>query len=130
MVLLSRIDVNSSMGPDGVHPRILKNCPSIAYPLHLLFTNSVTLGSLPSAWKVSEVVPIFKKGARYDPLNYRPVSLTSVCCKTLERVIAEQLTAFLEDNSILSEDQFGFRKGRTVVDQLILTYDAVTMHLV
>ena len=125
-VLLSRLDVSSSMGPDGVHPRLLKSCPAIAQPLYLIFNNSLRSGRLPQDWKVSEVVPIFKKGTRCDPLNYRPISLTSVCCKTLERAIASQLVEFLESNNVLSDDQYGFRKGRSVEEQLLLTYDSVS----
>ena len=124
--LLSRLDVSSSMGPDGIHPRLLRSCPAIARPLYLIYSESLSLGSVPLLWKTSEVIPIFKKGVRSDPLNYRPISLTSVCCKTLERAIAEQLTLFLEENNLLSRDQFGFRRGRTVQDQLPLAYESVT----
>ena len=77
-------------------------------------------------WKSSLVVPIFKKGSRHDPKNYRPVSLTSVSCKSLERIISKELHAFLTDNQILTEEQFGFRPGRSTEDQLFLTYDEIT----
>ena len=63
---------------------------------------------MPSAWKNSSIVPIFKKGLNTDPMNYRPVSLTSVCCKMLERIIVEQLNQYLEENLILTDSQFGF----------------------
>ncbi|KAK3888205.1 hypothetical protein Pcinc_007736 [Petrolisthes cinctipes] len=62
-------------------------------------------------------------------LLMRPISLTSVCCKTLERIIAKNLYEFLESNQILSADQFGFRQGRTVDDQPLLVYDDVTSWL-
>ena len=92
---LENLDGNTAMGPDGIHPLLLKNCANqLAYPLHLIFTQSLNEGHIPSDWKSSIVIPIFKKGARYDPLNYRPISMTSVCRKVLERIISEHLTNY------------------------------------
>ena len=123
------LDVDSSMGPDGIHPCLLKSCPSLVEPMFLIFSRSLDDGVLPAQWKFSEIVPIFKKGSRRDPLNYRPISLTSVCCKSLERLIASALMDYLESNLLMSPDQFGFRKGRAVEDQLLLVYEDVTMWL-
>ena len=124
---LASLDSDSAMGPDSVHPLFLKSCSSeLAQPLTIIFNRSLREGVVPGAWKTSTVVPIFKKGTRYDPLNYRPVSLTSVCCKTLERIIAEHLTTYLEEASLLDPNQFGFRAGRSTMDQLILVYSEVS----
>jgi len=123
---LSELDVDSAMGPDGLHPRLLKCCPAVIRPLYMIFRRSLSTGKLPYQWKDSLVVPLFKKGSRYSPLNYRPISLTSVCCKTLERIIVDRLYEYLESNGVLSSDQYGFRRGRTVDDQLLLTYDRVS----
>ena len=125
--MLSAIDGGSAMGPDGIHPLLLKNCASqLAYPLTIIFNRSLREGTLPSDWKTSLVVPIFKKGSRYDPLNYRPISLTSVPCKLLERILCKSLMSYLESNSLLSHHQFGFRAGRSTMDQLLLVYDVVS----
>ena len=75
------------------------------------------------------VVPIFKKGSRYTPLNYRPVCLTSVPCKCLERVIARELNKYLEDHNLLSDHQFGFRSGRSTMDQMFLVYNDISLWL-
>ena len=76
---LRDLDPNSAMGPDRMHPRVLQTCADeLAYPLHVIFSRSLREGRLPSYWKSSLVSPIFKKGPRYDPLNYRPISLTSM----------------------------------------------------
>ena len=83
-------------------------------------------GSVPSIWNRSHVIPLFKSGSHSDPLNYRPVSLTSVCCKVMERVVVSQLVEYLETNCIFSTHQFGFRKNRSTQDQLLLTYDYVS----
>lgn len=105
------------MGPDSVHLALLKHCSTnLTYPLFKIFAISTNSGEIPDVWKKSSVVPIFKKGKQCDPLNYRPVSLTSVCCKILERIIAVALYEYLETNSILNDDQFGFRPGRSVED--------------
>ena len=125
--LLQNIDVNTAMGPDGIHPMVLKMCAhSLAYPLHIICTRSLEEGAIPLAWKKSLVVPIFKKGSRYDPLNYRPVSITSVPCKVMEKIIVEHLQEYLQTNSILSHHQFGFRSGRSTMEQLLIVYEEVT----
>ena len=124
---LASLDPNGSMGPDGFHPVMLKRCSeAISLPLYLLFTKSLTTMSVPQSWKISNIVPIYKKGSHSDPLNYRPISLTSVCSKTMERILSSSIHQYLDDNNILSSAQFGFRPGRSVQEQLILTYDYVT----
>ena len=75
---------------------------------------------------MSTIVPIYKSGGRYNALNYRPISLTSVPCKVMERVIVKFLFAHIEGNSLLSEKQFGFRSRHSTIDNLILTYNDVT----
>ncbi len=82
--------------------------------------------TVPSYWKNANVMPLFKGGVHSDPLNYRPISLTSVCCKSFERIVVSKLTAYLEDRQLLSPYQSGFRSGRSVSDQLLYTYDYVT----
>ena len=126
MDITMSLDTNSAMGPDGIHPAVLKYCaPTLLYPLHTIFSRSLAEGEVPMAWKCSTVIPIFKKGHRYEPLNYRPVSLTPVCCKVLEHIIANHLRAYLDDNALLSHHQFGFRQGRSTMDQLLLVYDEI-----
>ena len=77
----------------------------LAYPLTLLFERSLRSSDIPSPWKWSAVVPLFKSGSRSSPTNYRPVSLTSARCKTMERVVAEKIRDYLEVN-LLSSRQF------------------------
>ena len=61
--------------------------------------------------KSSVVVPLFKAGSRCSPYKYCPVSLTSICCKTMQRLLAAHITLFLEDQALLSDSQFGFSEG-------------------
>ena len=87
-----------------------------------MFEGSLRSGDIPSTWKRSVVVPLFKSGSRSSPTNFRPVSLTSVCCKTMERVSAERIWTYLEAKNLLSSRQFGFRSSRGTVHQLLLVY--------
>ena len=115
------------MGPDGVHPFLLKKCVvALSYPLNIIFNRSLHTGLVPNAWKNSHVVPLFKSGFRCSVSNYRPVSLTSVCSKTMERLVVTHILDFLEGHALLSNNQFGFRAGRSTEDQLLLTYDYVS----
>ena len=118
----------SAAGLDNIHPRLLKSCAAtLAYPLYIIFQKSLLGGQLPSDWKESVVTPIFKSKTRSDPLNYRPVSLTSVvCCKTMERLLSAHIMDYLETNSIIKGEQFGFRRGRSTEDQLLLTYASIS----
>jgi Reverse transcriptase (RNA-dependent DNA polymerase) len=125
--LLKSIDASKSSGPDNIHPRVIKECSdALALPLCMIFRASIERGSLPQAWKDGNVVPIFKKGSRAVVNNYRPVSLTSVCCKILEKVIRNAVLSHLTENNLLSECQHGFVKGRSYVTQLPQVMDKLT----
>ena len=67
----------------------------------------------------ANITPIFKKGDRGDPSNYRPISLTSVCCKILEHIIHRYIMEHLNANRILDTNQFGFRVGHSCKQHLI-----------
>ena len=83
--VLSKLDSSSAAGPMVC----IRACCNVAlsWPFYLLYVQSLDEGLLPSLWKTSIIVPLFKNEFRCNPLNYRPVSLTSVYCKSLERVI-------------------------------------------
>jgi len=85
--LLSTLDSSKSCGPDNIPARILKYCDEIAPELTVIFTQSLNLGNLPEDWLTTNVTPIFKKGDRANPSDYRPISLTSICCKLLEYIL-------------------------------------------
>ena len=100
--VLLALDPSSSMGPDDLQSQLLKSCADeLALPLCLIFQKSMRTGSVPGIWSKLLVVPIFKAKSHMDPLNYRPVNLTSVCCKSMERIFVARLTKYLESNDIL-----------------------------
>ena len=77
-------------------------------------------GKCPDIWKEATVIPIQKHGKdNTDPINYRPIALTSCLCKSLERMINNRLTWFLESNDLLTEFQCGFRNKRGTIDHLV-----------
>ena len=85
---LNKLNPNKSPGPDNFHPKFLKSSSkSLAKPLTILFNKTLSDGCIPDDWKLAEVRPIFKKGDKTHPGNYRPVSLTSVVCKIMESFI-------------------------------------------
>jgi len=128
--VLESLSDSSSPGPDGVHPAILKHCATvIALPLTLIIRKTLDAGTLPAEWKKSRVVPIFKSGSKYVPLNYRPVSLTSCPCKVAERLVVAHITDYLDRWNIISPKQFGFRRGHSVEDQLLMTYSEIATEI-
>uniref|UniRef100_A0A8C3FC47 Reverse transcriptase domain-containing protein n=1 Tax=Chrysemys picta bellii TaxID=8478 RepID=A0A8C3FC47_CHRPI len=114
-------------GPDDLHPRILKELArEIAGPLAMIFNESLNLGVVQLDWRIANVVPIFKKGKKSDPGNYRPVSLTSVVCKVLEKILKEKVVKDLEVNGNSDKLQHGFTKGRSCQTNLISFFEKVT----
>jgi len=127
---LKGLNIVKSTGPDQHHPRFLyETHASIAYPLYLIYSKSLNTGVLPADWKLAEVTAVYKKGPKADRGNYRPVSLTSVCCKILESLIQDHVIRYLLDNSLLSEKQYGFIKGRSASPQLLQMMDKWTHYL-
>jgi len=100
---------NKSPGPDKLHLFVLKECAAeLAAPLCILFKCSLEEGVLPQMWKDGHISAIFKKGSRCRASNYRPISLTSVVCKLMERLVRNALMQHLLGNGLLSETQHGF----------------------
>ncbi|KAI8493409.1 DTW domain-containing protein 2 [Branchiostoma belcheri] len=119
---LSCLNPNKSTGPDGIPPRLLKTVAvQIAPILQVIFSQSISTGDVPEDWRTANITPIFKKGDRTTPSNYRPVSLTSVCGKVLEHIVHSHMMKHLDTYGILSPAQHGFRKGLSCESQLLLT---------
>ncbi len=79
-------------------------------------------GKIPKEWKKANIVPLYKGGNKMEPLNYRPVSLTSIVSKLCEIVIKNRWVQYLEQENIITEKQFGFRKERSCVTNLLSFY--------
>ena len=94
----------------------------MAEPLRIIFTQSLMTGEVPEDWKAANVTPIYKKDSKQDLLNYRPISLTSVPCKLLEKIVRNHIHKYLECNN-LSKDQHGFWANRSCLTQLLEELD-------
>ena len=122
--LLKDIKPHKATGPDNIPGRLLKEAAEELTPgLAHIFQISIDNGKIPLDWKSALVNPVFKKGNRSTPSNYRPISLTSIVCKIQEHVIHSSVISHLKKNSILTDCQHGFRKRRSCETQLILTID-------
>ncbi len=118
---------NKSQGPDEIHPAILRElAPILATPLADLFNHSLADGVVPKDWRMATVCPIFKKGAKHDPLNYRPVSLTSIVCKIMESILKQSIMAHLTSFDVLSTAQHGFVPNRSCTTNLLLMEEWIT----
>ena len=124
---LKRLNIDKAMGPDLIHPRVLRECAdAISIPLEKIVAESLDSAQVPEIWRKAEVIPIHKGGDKQSALKYRPVSLTCLPCKLSEGFTVDALMKHFEENDVLSNSQFGFRPGRSVTDQLLLAYDTVT----
>ncbi|KAK4810956.1 hypothetical protein QYF61_013364, partial [Mycteria americana] len=125
--LLHHLDTHKSMGPDEIHPRVLKELADVlTKPLSIIYQQSWLTGEVPADWRLANVTPIYKKGRKEDLGNYGPVSLTSVPGKLMEQIILSAITWHIENNQGIKPSQHGFRKGRSCLTNLISFYDKVT----
>ena len=117
---LSLIDPSKACGPDCIPVRLLKEgAPWLSEPLVALFNQSLKSGQLPSDWTSANVTPVHKKGSKHDPKNYRPVSLTSIVVKIIERLVHGKIINFLNEHNKLNASQHNFRSGHSCQTQLL-----------
>jgi len=125
--LLQKLDAYKSMGPDGLHPRVLRELADVvAKPLSITFRQSWLTRDVPVDWKLANVTPIFKKGWKDDPGSYRPISLSSVSGKVMERIISGTIMDQIKVNQGIRPSQHGFTNGRSCLTNLISFYGKLT----
>ena len=125
--LLLQLDCHKSMGLDEIHLRVLRELAEvIAEPLSIIYQHSLLTGEVPADWRLGNVTPIYKKGCREDPENYRPVSLTSVLGKIMEQTLLKEITRHVRDNQGIRPSRHGFTKGGYCLTNPISFYDLVT----
>ncbi|KAK4824860.1 hypothetical protein QYF61_020277 [Mycteria americana] len=101
----------------------------LAKPRSIIYQQSWLTGEVPDSWRLASVTPIYNKGWKEIPGNYRPVSLTSVPGKLMEQIILSVLNRHVQANQGIRPSQHGFMKGRSCLTNLISFYEQVT-HLV
>lgn len=117
---IRKLKPNLSAGPDRLPPLLFKKLAhSLSWPLCLIFTQLLSVGYIPDDWTKAIIIPVYKKGVSGDVTNYRPISLTCVACKLMERVIAKHVYTHLADNNLLSQAQHGFVRGHSTCTNLL-----------
>ena len=118
---------NKSPGVDGIPPKLLmETVEQISIPLAIVFNLSLKEGVVPFEWKEANIIPLFKKGSRNKSENYRPVSLMSVICKLLERLIKDHMVDFLVKHKLLNSSQHEFLKARSCLTNMLCFLEEIT----
>lgn len=112
---------NTTVRPDDVHYKFLRQLPGESLELLLkIYNNRWINSSFPDIWKQTTIIPVPKpEKDNSDPENYRPISLTSCLCKTMERMINDRLMWYMQENKLITDLQCGFRKKRSTMNHLI-----------
>ena len=124
--LIENLKIKKSAGFDELSAKFLNICaPYISEPLSIIFNASIVNGIYPDLLKTARVTPIYKKGTKSDPSNYRPISVLSQVNKVYEKILHKRLYKYLTKFEILYEYQFGFRKGHSTTQALIEITDKI-----
>lgn len=109
-----------------ISPFLIKTVADcVVTPLTVLFNNSITEGVFPSILKISKVVPVFKKADKKCISNYRPISLLPIFGKIFERLVYSRLVDFFVSHGVISDNQFGFTKGKSTSDAINLFFTTI-----
>ena len=125
---IASLNCSKSVGPDQLHPRMLKELIEyITLPIFIIMSKSLEENYVPEDWKLANVSPIYKnKGPKNLAENYRPISLTSIVCRMMEKIVKHQIMEHLIREDLLSKRQHGFIIKRSTVTQLLCYLDACT----
>ncbi|GAB0202761.1 mitochondrial enolase superfamily member 1 [Grus japonensis] len=124
--LLHHLDTHKSMGLDGSTQDYLRQLMEVlTKALSIIYQQSWLTGEVPVDWRLANVTPIYKKGQKEDPRNFRPVSQTSVPGKVMDQITLSAIIWHVQDNQAIRPSQHGFMKGRFCLTELIF-YDKVT----
>ena len=114
------IPTHASPGPDKLPAIVLKECTEQLSPaIRKIWRKSLDTGEIPDILKLQTIIPLYKKGSKTLPENYRPVSLTSHLTKLFERILRKKIMHHIESNNLLSKNQHAFRSGRSCLSQLL-----------
>ncbi len=101
----------------------------ICIPLAMIFNKSIQEGHVPPGWKDVHVTALHKKGSKSNPENYRPISLTAVCCKIMESLIRDNIVTYMLENRLFADQQHGLVPNRSCMTQLLCVMEDWTKWL-
>ena len=111
ILVIKDLKPTNSCGSDGIQYRFLiDSLPVTVFYILIIVNTSIVTGNYPNSWKHPYVIPVHKSGSTDDVGNFRSISLLSILSKVIEKIVANQLTSFLELNNLLSNEQHGFRQ--------------------
>ena len=123
--ILSNLPNSNSFGLDEIDTSILKLVKDEITPaLTHIINLSIQTKKFPDSWKDSKIVPLHKKDDHLDPKNYRPVAINSILSKVLEKVIAKQMSTYLEVNNFIQPSHHAYGKDHitsTAVNEMLDT---------
>ena len=130
VTLLLKLNPAKACGPDLLSAMILKKLAHVIVSyLTIVFQKSLDTGRVPKNWRSANVTAIFKKGKKYQSSNYRPVSLTCICCKIQEHILTSSILKQLDEYDILTDCQHGFRARRSCETQRLTLADELVSGL-
>ncbi|CAB4037008.1 Hypothetical predicted protein [Paramuricea clavata] len=128
--LLRQLKASKASGYDGIPTSMIKDgAEELAVPLTYLINSCLEQSVFPDTEKYAKIIPVYKSGKRSSMDNYRPISILPVLSKVFERVVQKQLYEYLEKNSLLSPNQFAFRKHRSTQHPVTLLSDHIRGHM-
>ena len=124
---LTKLKPSAAPGPDKIWAKVLHSLADVlAEPLAHVYKKLLEEGCVPTIWKTANVCPVFKKGSKGDPGNYRPISLTCILCKVMESIIRDAMIKFLISNNLICSSQHGFLPGRSTLTNLLEYLETLT----
>lgn len=126
---ISKLKIRKAPGPDGISNIFIKNLPERAVEwLVEIFNDCLRVGYFPKIWKIAKIIPIPKPGK--DPVmatSYRPISLLNCLGKLFEKIVSDRFLQFLEENQIIVNHQFGFRRNHSTVHQILRLTEKISL---
>ena len=130
MKAIEGLESKKSSGHDGISNTLLKVIKaSISQSLTIIINQMLTTSIFPDAFKVSKVIPLYKKGDSSLLVNYRPISLLPTISKIFEKVIHDQLYVYFDKYYLLAEQQYSFRKQHSTEYAAVKLIDHVSKEI-
>ena len=124
---IRKLRKGAAAGPDKIGSKLLHELiEEVSSPLATDMRKTLEDGAVPEDWRMANVKPIYKKGAKHSPGNYHPVSLTSVCCKMMESILKDDIVEHLRKQNLINTSQHGFMQGKSCTSNLLSFLEKVT----